>query len=38
MNELYRRSVPPPGPYIEDARALVATATAELVAWLERRR
>lgn len=37
IDDLYRRTVPPPGAYIEDARALVATTTAELIAWLERR-
>jgi glutamyl-tRNA reductase len=37
IDDLYRRSQPPPGAYIEDARELVATRTAELVAWLEPR-
>ena len=38
IDELYRRSETPPGPYIEDAEALVRRNTAEYVAWLGRAR
>jgi glutamyl-tRNA reductase len=36
IDDLYERTVPLPGAYIEDAERLVAAKTAELVAWLER--
>ena len=36
IDDLYRRSEPLPGAYIEDAERLVAARTAEYLAWAER--
>jgi glutamyl-tRNA reductase len=38
IDDLYRRSHPLPGAYIEDAERVIARKTAEYVAWLERGR
>lgn len=35
IDDLYSRTEPVPGAYIEDARGLVAAATSELAAWLD---
>ena len=36
IDDLYRRSAPLPGAYIEDAERVIARKTAEYAAWLER--
>jgi glutamyl-tRNA reductase len=38
IDDLYRRSDPLPGAYIEDAERVIARKTAEYLAWLERAR